>query len=337
MENNNNRIDIIDYLRGFALIGVLLVNVIGLLWIKMPSPKSIDESYQHFVYLFVEARFYIIFTFLFGVGFYIFITRAKEKGSNAYILFVRRLIILYPIGFIHSMFNSGEALTAYAVLGMLLLPFYKFKKQINLALGALGVICLSYLGSKELLIVPLFLLGLAAGQYCIFENISENIKKYKFFTMIAVVLSVIGLWFQYIHIPPKIFEFIVNVKRPEAIASNTFLQIGVIIGPIISASYIGILILLLQYTWVQKLLSPLKYYGRMALTNYISQTALVLIGGYFFRLTGNISYLQSFFVCLGIYVIQLLFSMIWLRFFRMGPLEWLWRICTYWKVVSIKN
>jgi uncharacterized membrane protein YeiB len=116
-EINNNRIDILDYLRGFALIGILLVNAPFLLKMDSPSPNSIDASYQRFLYLFVEGRFFTIFTFLFGIGFYIFITRAKAKNYNAYLLFIRRLVVLLAIGCIHIMFNPDEALAAYAVLG----------------------------------------------------------------------------------------------------------------------------------------------------------------------------------------------------------------------------
>ncbi|MGG0256594.1 DUF418 domain-containing protein [Bacillus toyonensis] len=328
IEKHKNRIEILDYLRGFALIGILLVNILFLLKIDSPSPNSFDASYQRFLYLFVEGRFYTIFSFLFGVGFYIFITRAQEKHSNAYVLFIRRLVILAVMGCIHLMFNHDEALTLYAIFGIFLLPFYKVKKQINLILALLGVFYVSFLGLK--LPFPYFLLGLTAGQYRIFENISENKSKY---TIIAFVLSMVGLWFQYMHLPLKPF----NLMKETADDVRPFIKLGITIGPIISACYIGLLILLLQWAWVQKLLSPLKYYGRMALTNYISQTALVLIFGYYLQLIGDISYSQSLFLCIGIYVLQLLFSMMWLRFFRMGPLEWIWRICTYWKLIPIKK
>jgi uncharacterized membrane protein YeiB len=117
-EINNNRIDILDYLRGFALIGILLVNAPFLLKMDSPSPNSIDASYQRFLYLFVEGRFLqFLLLLLFGIGFYIFITRAKAKNYNAYLLFIRRLVVLLAIGCIHIMFNPDEALAAYAVLG----------------------------------------------------------------------------------------------------------------------------------------------------------------------------------------------------------------------------
>lgn len=334
-EINNNRLDVLDYLRGFALIGILLVNApFFLLQVDAPSPNSIDASYERFLYLFVEGRFFTIFTFLFGIGFYIFISRAKAKNEHAYRLFIRRLVVLFAIGCIHCNFiDNLDAITLYAVLGFFLIPFYRVNKHINLILALLGMMYAIYLGDKFLLNFPLFLLGLTAGQYRIFENISKNIWKYRVFTIVAFVLSIIGLWIQYTYAPSTI----VYLPTKEGIDSKTFIKIGITIGPIVSASYVGILILLLQYSWVQKLLSPLKNYGRMSLTNYLSQSALVLTFGYCFQLSGNITYSQSLVLCIGIYVIQLLFSMIWLQFFRMGPLEWLLRMCTYWKVFPIKK
>ena len=83
MGNNmtNKRIDELDYIRGFALLGIILVNILALLNIKIPDPNTVDASYQRFLYLFVEGRFFSIFSFLFGVGFYIFISRAIAKGK----------------------------------------------------------------------------------------------------------------------------------------------------------------------------------------------------------------------------------------------------------------
>ena len=95
MGNNitNKRIDELDYIRGFALLGIILVNILALLNIKIPDPNTVDASYQRFLYLFVEGRFFSIFSFLFGVGFYIFISRAIAKGKNGYVL--RRLVALF--------------------------------------------------------------------------------------------------------------------------------------------------------------------------------------------------------------------------------------------------
>ena len=208
VEITNNRIDLLDYLRGFALIGILMVNIpFSLLRANAPAPNSIDALYERFLYFFVDGRFFTIFSFLFGYGFYIFISRAKARNDRAFLLFLRRLVALFVIGCIHITFaNNLDILTSYAVLGFFLTPFYWLNKRINLVLALLVIIYTSYQGNLLLLSLLLFLLGLSAGQYRIFENISKKIWKYRIFTFMALVLSIIGLWIQYTHLPSTIAD-----------------------------------------------------------------------------------------------------------------------------------
>ncbi|QWU47316.1 MULTISPECIES: DUF418 domain-containing protein [Bacillus] len=340
MGNNitNKRIDELDYIRGFALLGIILVNILALLNIKIPDPNTVDASYQRFLYLFVEGRFFSIFSFLFGVGFYIFISRAIAKGKNGYVLFLRRVVALFIFGYIHQMFQPGEALTLYAIYGLIVLPFYKAKKEVNLVIGLILTITFSVLAAKEFLPLGLILLGLAAGQYRVFENLSTKIKQVAIFTGVMFVLSVVAVWYQYGHVPAEPFiNMILENEDGTVDAAMQFLKIGVTVGPIISAFYVGALILLLQLKSVQILLAPLKYYGRMALTNYIGQTAMILIAGSVFNFAGNLTYMQTLYVCIAIYAIQIVFSVIWMKIFKMGPLEWIWRVITYWTVTPLKK
>ncbi|WHY01172.1 DUF418 domain-containing protein [Neobacillus sp. DY30] len=331
--DSKNRIDILDYLRGFALLGIILVNILPLMAVKVPEVGSADASYQRFLYLFVEGRFYTLFSFLFGVGFYLFISRANAKGKNGYVLFLRRVAALFILGWFHVKFHPGEALTVYAVTGLLLLPFYKVKKEINLAIGLILLVLLSIMALKLFMVVPLILLGITAGQYQLFEGLAGKRKKVSIFTVLMLVMSISGLIYQYQHAPLYPFGFYTGVDE----ATYQFLSIGIMIGPLVSALYVGMLILLLQFQTVQKLLSPLKSYGRMALTNYIFQTVFLYLAGYIFNLFESLTYLQSLFVCITIYIIQLSFSVIWLRFFQFGPLEWIWRVVTYLEVPPMKR
>ncbi|MEW9052218.1 MAG: DUF418 domain-containing protein [Neobacillus sp.] len=329
----NKRIDLLDYLRGFALLGIILVNILPLLEVKLPAPVSLDASYQRFLFLFVEGRFYTLFSFLFGVGFYLFISRAIAKGRNGYFLFFRRILILFIFGLIHVQFHQGEALTVYAVVGLLLLPCFKVRRRINLGIGLLLLFAFSILASKLFMVIPLMLLGIAAGQYQVFERVAEKLKKVKIFTLIVLILGVWSLNYQYQLVPSMPFGFFAGGVGED---TYMFLSMGIMIGPIVSALYVGILILLLQFPLVQKILSPLKSYGRMALTNYLSQTILIYLAGHIFQLFGQITYLQSLFVCLVIYALQLIFSVMWLRYFHFGPMEWLWRLLTYLKAPPMK-
>ncbi len=330
---SSKRMDILDYLRGFALLGIILVNILPLLAIKVPEPSSADAIYQRFLFLFVEGRFYTLFSFLFGVGFYLFISRANSKGNNGYILFLRRIAALFIFGWFHVKFHPGEALTVYAVTGLLLLPFYKVKKEINLALGLILLFSLSIMAFKLFMVVPLMLLGITAGQYRIFEGLREKTKKVAIFTIVMFILGITGLIYQYQHAPFNPFGFYTGVDE----ATYQFLSIGIMIGPVITAFYVGGLILILQFPTIQKLLAPLKSYGRLALTNYLFQTVFIYLAGYVFNLFDHITYLQSLMVCLSIYIIQFIFSIVWLRFFHYGPLEWIWRVVTYLEIPPLRK
>ncbi|MFC8055064.1 DUF418 domain-containing protein [Bacillus cereus] len=335
----NNRIDELDYIRGFALLGIILVNILAILSLDIPKQNTMDASYQRFLYLFVEGRFFTIFSFLFGIGFYIFLTRAIAKGQNGYILFLRRLAALLVFGIIHTLYQSGEALKIYAVCGLLILPFYKVKKEINLVLGVILTIYFASTGAKSALPIALILLGLSAGQYRLFENLSGKMKQVAIFTCIMFILSVVGVYYQYKHVPLLPFDtMLVYGEDGSAIGQNgKFLEIGIAIGPILSAFYVGLLILLLQTKVLRALLAPLKYYGRMALTNYVGQTAMILLASSVLHLRETMTYMQSLYVCISIYVFQIIFSFIWMKFFKLGPLEWIWRMITYKKVMPIKK
>jgi uncharacterized membrane protein YeiB len=330
---STERIEVLDYLRGFALLGIILVNILPLLAVKVPEQGTVDAYYQRFLFLFVEGRFYTLFSFLFGVGFYLFISRANAKGKNGYVLFLRRVAALFILGWFHVKFHPGEALTVYAVTGLLLLPFYKVKKEINLAIGVILLIVLSLMASKLFMVVALMLLGITAGQYRLFEGLAGKTKRVAIFTAILLIVCITGLIYQYQHAPSYPFGFYIGIDE----VTYHFLSIGIMIGPLISALYVGVLILLLQFQTVQKLLSPIKSYGRMALTNYIFQTVFIYVAGYLFNLFESLTYLQSLLVCLTIYIIQLTFSMIWLRFFQFGPLEWIWRVVTYLEVPPLRK
>jgi uncharacterized membrane protein YeiB len=329
----NKRIDVLDYLRGFALMGIILVNILPLLEVTLPDAKTTDAAYLRFLYLFVEGRFYTIFTFLFGVGFYLFITRANAKGKNGYILFLRRILALFIFGLVHVQYHPGEALTVYAIGGLFILPFYKANKLVNLLLGTVMLLGLSVFSSKIYMIFPIMLLGIAAGQYRVFEGIAQNKRKVAIFTGIMFIFSVVGLIYQFQNAP---FLFGLGTEA-TFIQTRRFILIGITIGPIVSAFYVGLMILLLQLPLVRKVLSPLKSYGRMALTNYVTQTAFILLAGKALDLFNQITYLQSLYLCLAIYVIQLVFSTIWLRFFKFGPLEWLWRVVTYFELPPLRR
>ncbi|WP_042357346.1 DUF418 domain-containing protein [Bacillus rubiinfantis] len=325
------RIDLLDYLRGFALMGILLVNIGPLLEINSLPVNSADAVYWQLLNLLVEGRFYTIFTFLFGIGFYIFMNRAQARGKNGYALYLRRLALLFTFGLLHVQFHPGEALTVYAISGLLILPFYKANKLFNLICATLMLIGLAIFSFKLLMVVPLMILGIAAAQYGFLTNTSP--KKMITFTLIMFVFSGMGLLLQAHYAP-----FAVSIGNQKSNpASQQFYHIGIAIGPIISAFYVGMAVLLLQQKYVRKLLLPLKSYGRMALTNYVGQTFLIHLFGYILQFYSDITLIETLYICLVIYIIQLTISTVWMKYFHFGPLEWVWRMGTYGKIPPMRR
>lgn len=83
----------------------------------------------------------------------------------------------------------------------------------------------------------------------------------------------------------------------------------------------------------------LEAVGQMAFTNYIMHSAIctLVFFGYGLNYFGELEYYQLYFVVAAIWAVQLVVSPLWLRYFRFGPLEWLWRTLTYWKIQPFRR
>ncbi|MBM7646616.1 putative membrane protein YeiB [Scopulibacillus daqui] len=308
------RIDTLDFLRGFALLGIILINIGQI--VPYLSNKQSDYFIGLFLNYAVYEHFFVIFSFLFGIGFYIFITRAKNRGDNSTILFIRRLTVLLIIGLIHHQFQPGEALLPYAIFGFILIPFYRLKPIINFVIAVILLVLFLLIGGGILMILPMFLLGLCTGQWKIFENLSVYEKGVRAVQLIFLCLTPFAIYAQYI-----LLEKYGQVDLGSAVS-----------GIVMSTLYVTTLTLLLRHNAVQKLLSPLKYIGRMALTNYLVQTMLILAANALFHLQGQAHLSTLMFIAISILIIQMIYSTIWFKYFKIGPIEYIWRILTYGKL-----
>ena len=99
------------------------------------------------------------------------------------------------------------------------------------------------------------------------------------------------------------------------------------------------LILLYKSKIVQGLMNRLEAVGKMAFSNYITHSLVctLFFFGYGLNYYGELEYFQIYFVVLAIWLFQLIVSPIWLKYYRFGPLEWLWRSLTYWKVQDFRK
>ncbi|OEH92869.1 hypothetical protein BFG57_01895 [Bacillus solimangrovi] len=120
------RIIALDIIRGFALFGILLVNMPSFSGSDLFLYSGIDLNIRLIFDLFIQTKFYTIFSFLFGLGFYIFMKRAESRGENVNRLFTKRLLALLLFGVLHIVFFwDGDILHTYAILGFFLLLFYR--------------------------------------------------------------------------------------------------------------------------------------------------------------------------------------------------------------------
>jgi uncharacterized protein len=134
----NERIYHLDVIRGIALLGILLANMSAFSFPVMYAEAigmdlwsgGWDQFAGTFVDWFVQGKFYTMFSFLFGLGFMIFLTKAEEKGYRPKRLFARRLTVLLAIGLLHAMLVWwGDILVTYACCGFLLLWFYRLQAK----------------------------------------------------------------------------------------------------------------------------------------------------------------------------------------------------------------
>ena len=139
---SSNRIEFIDVLRGFTLFGIGIIHMVEQ-YFAGPAPQSHQNFQAHslgdqiasgIVSVLISGKFFMIFSFLFGLSFYLQLK--NSDGSLKFSMrFVWRLVILFVIGFIHHLHYRGDILTIYAMLGLLLVLAYKLPDKVILVLG----------------------------------------------------------------------------------------------------------------------------------------------------------------------------------------------------------
>lgn len=139
--SEGDRIHQLDVIRGFALLGIVLVNMPTFLHPMLFLPvealpvqySRTDEWIRLLFNMFIQTKFYTIFSVLFGAGFYLFMHRAEQKGLPMKRLFARRLWVLFGFGTLHLLLLwYGDILHTYALAGFILLLFYnKSKKMVH--------------------------------------------------------------------------------------------------------------------------------------------------------------------------------------------------------------
>jgi len=136
----SERIQVVDVLRGFALLGVLAMNMRSFSGQPFGAgnwTEALDRNIINLIDFFMQAKFYSLFSFLFGWGIAKQMERAEAKNVRFISVYMRRLLILFVFGGIHAIFLwTGDILSMYALLGMVLLLLFSKRSERTLLIAA---------------------------------------------------------------------------------------------------------------------------------------------------------------------------------------------------------
>lgn len=394
---SGGRITVIDALRGFSLIGICLIHAMqhfGAMGTMAPQAMfpwegPLDEVFRWLINYLVFGKFFIIFSCLFGLSFFIQMDRAAQKGLDFRPRFLWRLVLLLVIGYVHGLIVRVDILLIYALLGFILVLMYKWPTKILvgitlfLFLGGASLVSVVYKSLSEpapaveqvqrapervvprqagprrvptfsetvknnawdglvgkmsfqvssgrlYLTLGLFILGFIVGRIRLFERLDEFRNRMNRWTLLALA----GVGLLYVarsYLPPVAWGEVSFNSWMNSTSTNLINLL---------TAYLWVIVVMEAYRFqkVQWSMAPLVSYGRMGLTNYIVQS---VVGVFIFSGFGlDLSYLGitlSVLLCLTYTCVQIGFSHYWLKSFRYGPLEWLWRTGTYMKWQPLKR
>ncbi len=387
------RIDLLDIYRGFAILGIFVVNIVIMNSTFLNQDEfakqwtsNIDQITEKVLLLFFYTKFFPIFSLLFGLGISMQALKMLDEHKLSFSFFGRRMLILFFFGVFHIIFLwSGDVLNLYAILGLfttlmikrsnklilmlsvffIFFPIYDcfFEFLFNLLnfqpenylknytgetvnqiikngtyLEGIKLRLLEYLSNIPMLFgflapiaISMFLLGLYLGKNKIYNSLELFIKQTKKIVLqITIITNIYRMTFLFILVNQEIFKL-------ESYR-EIFIKIMVLSDVVMGVFYLwGIGWMYYNTKW-RNLLSPLKYIGRMALTNYLMQSfiGLLLFSSIGFKLYETLSPSGAFMTAISVFVFQVIFSKFWLKYFRFGPLEWIWRCLTYKELLPIR-
>ena len=385
----HERIDVLDVLRGAALLGILTANMRGfngpfaayfdhsLMW-----TDPVSRAAQGFVDLFVSGKFITLFAFMFGIGFAIQMERAEARGLESIRFYINRLVALLFFGVVHSVFIWwGDILLPYAIMGFGLLLFRNSSQEtvmrwaisfylyptviaglmLGVRLAGLPMQLPEPTTPEELQrIIDVY----AGGSYpaIVGQNVAELT-----FSLIAIVFfyprilgiflfglwvwragiirdlgsrtamlrgcQIHGLWVGLVFNAATVAVTETYHPNPMEPSLSGFIAnvTGAIGVPAGSLFYASTLALLWQSAVWRRRLAPFGAVGRTALSNYLLQSVVctTLFYSWGGALYGTVGPLAGLVITLPIYAAQVVLSVLYMKRFRTGPMEWLWRRLTY--------
>ncbi len=122
----SQRIRVVDCLRGFAVIGIILIHFLEHLnFYAFPDPTPFEQGLWDTVFYLGSNKMYTIFALLFGLSCYIMHHNQEKRGYDFRPRFAWRMLLLFVWGLLDMMIYNGDILVTYSVIGLLLIPFVK--------------------------------------------------------------------------------------------------------------------------------------------------------------------------------------------------------------------
>ena len=358
---DSSRITSLDLIRGVAVLGILLMNVVAFKFGQVPywnisaggSETWLDWAVAIAGEIFVDQKLMGLFSLLFGAGVMLFIERASQRERHPILLNLWRNCLLFGVGILHYQLWDGDVLMVYAISSVFLLLLRRLSPQVMIGLGT-GIFLLpiftdlmaQYMadsynpdlagiwtepGAEIRNPIGLFMLwgyfcrGLGmilvgAGLYRL--GVLQGRHSAKTYQLLAAAGLSVGLPLAAVGV---IFVAWNDFSREVAFVGNipnTLATIPVSLG------YLSLIILWDKrgHNWLK---SRLGYVGRMALTNYLTQSILGVLVLTVALSDAGIGRSGLLIFVFGIWILQVWWSQSWLSRFRFGPAEWLWRTATY--------
>lgn len=389
------RVVTLDVLRGFALCGVMMGNMVlysGRWTTRSPGQKltALDQIAARFLNIFVDSKAQTLLTFLFGLGFAVQLLRAEERREPVMAMYLRRLGALFVLGMFHiTLLWWGDVTWTYAVAGLGLLAFLRTSNRTRV-ISALVLIFVPFLVVQipalgqpvlRLFIEPQefeahtaqmaaalrrpdraglawehlqyalvwctrlyawyffwtlgrFLLGYVAGKLRWFDD--DGAGHLPVFRKLAtwggataVVTTAIGLLQRGGQLPLHTYG------HWGRLVAATVYQTGLLAVTLV---YVSMVVLLMQRPPWRRVLRVVAPAGRMPLTTYFSQSLICtfIFYGWGLGWAGSVSIAGCLGLAAAIFSVQVALCHLWLRFFRFGPLEWLWRSAVYLKLSPMR-
>lgn len=379
----------LDVLRGFALCGVLIGNMVlySGRWAGRGARGTgtrLDEIASWFVELVVASKAQTMLTFLFGLGFAVQLVRAQERGRPVTGLYLRRMVVLLALGLAHvTLLWWGDVTWTYAVAGFGMLAFARASNRTRVIAG-LALVFVPLLvvrvspaaarATSELLLEPggfmtgtrrmLDALHHGAHAELPYEHlryaavwITGIYAWYFFWTLGRFLLGYVAgarAWFEAdgaAHLPvfrrvlvwggavATVSTAVAVLERLQYVDLWTTGAAGRAVGVVVHESgllaltgvYAAVVVLLMQRPAWRRILAVIAPVGRMPLTTYFSQSAIAtfLFYGWGLHWAGRVGPAGCLGLAIAIFAVQVGIAHAWLRYFQLGPLEWVWRSAVY--------